>query len=193
MIDASISADRPWGQSSLSWYSTAGTNLIAPNPNYNYEAPPGPSNEPVANIQAASIAGFTFDVKTNPVRGISTRLAVTDLYRALNLTGTPFRLPYRPVFDVLLGLQYAGAPRSPLSSAGISARSVGLRPTSPTFPSAPGTEGTPYTVVDAFARFRLAPAALLSLRAYNLGNEQYFDVAGYPSPGRAFSLQLSTR
>jgi vitamin B12 transporter len=193
VVDASISAERPWGRSSLSWYSTAGTNLIAPNPNYNYEAPPGPSNEPVANIQAASIAGFTLDVKTAPVRNISTQLAVTDLYRALDLTGTAFRLPYRPVFDVLLGLQYSGASRSALSSAGISTRSVGLRPASPSFPAAPGTEGAPYTVVDAFARFRLAPAALLSLRAYNLGNERYFDVAGYPSPGRAFSVQLSTR
>jgi outer membrane receptor protein involved in Fe transport len=55
-----------------------------------------------------------------------------------------------------------------------------------------------YTTVNAYLRLRAAPRALVTLRAYNLGNERYSAVAsppygGYPAPGRAFAVELSTK
>ena len=49
------------------------------------------------------------------------------------------------------------------------------------------------TRVDAYARLRLAPRALLSLRVYNLGNERYEEIGGFPLPGRSLAVELSTR
>jgi outer membrane receptor protein involved in Fe transport len=55
-----------------------------------------------------------------------------------------------------------------------------------------------YTTVNGYLRLRVAPRALVTLRVYNLGNERYSAVAsppfgGYPVPGRAFGIELSTR
>jgi len=47
--------------------------------------------------------------------------------------------------------------------------------------------------VDGYVRFRAARNALVSLRVFNVGNERYADVSGYPLPGRTFAVELSTR
>ena len=82
-----------------------------------------------------------------------------------------------------LTLEYANPHPGLLDSLGFLAHAVGPHDT-------PETE---YTRVDAFARFRIAPAALLSVRAFNLGDARYADVSGFPLPGRTFALELSTR
>jgi outer membrane cobalamin receptor len=185
VTDVSLGADRTWGSLALTWFTTAATDLISVNPAYDYSQPSGPSNVPVVNIQQASIAGLTFTASTLPRHGISAQLGITDLYRALGFIPgeNAARLPLRPVFDVTLGLQYTGTPNALVSGAGIGTRSVGWR----------GDGADPYSVVDGFFRFRLAPRALLTFRALNLGNERYFDVPGYPSPGRAFVVELGTK
>jgi outer membrane receptor protein involved in Fe transport len=40
---------------------------------------------------------------------------------------------------------------------------------------------------------RVTHHALLTLRGYNLGNERYAEVSGYPMPGRTFAVELTAR
>jgi outer membrane receptor protein involved in Fe transport len=48
-----------------------------------------------------------------------------------------------------------------------------------------------YTVIDAFASYKLAPHTVGTFRVFNLGNEQYAPIFGYPAPGRRFEFELS--
>jgi outer membrane receptor protein involved in Fe transport len=50
-----------------------------------------------------------------------------------------------------------------------------------------------YSDLTAYASFRLAPKMLLTLRGYNLGNERYAEVSGYPMPGRTFAVELTAK
>jgi outer membrane receptor protein involved in Fe transport len=50
-----------------------------------------------------------------------------------------------------------------------------------------------FTSVDAYARLRASENLLVTLRGYNLGNERYAAVAGFPLPGRSFIIELSTK
>ena len=110
----------------------------------------------------------------------------TDLYRAQNLTASEQRLPRRPIIVSNAELAYGGTPRGLLASAGSSRTRLGSTP----IRSAPRQ---PFTRVDAYARFRAAPRALVTLRVYDLGGERYEEVGGFPMPGRTFALELSTR
>ena len=117
-----------------------------------------------------------------PYHGFTSTLAITDTYRALDLTGPASRLPRRPVMQGDLTLEY-GRPQGLLDAFGFLAHAVGPHDT-------PDTE---FTTVDAYVRLRAARHAIVSLRVFNLGNERYADVSGYPMPGRTFALELSTR
>jgi len=79
-----------------------------------------------------------------------------------------------------------------LSEAGIGERAVGARgfvdPTQPLF-----YQPVAYANLTAYASLRVAPHLLLTLRGYNLGNEQYAEVGGYPMPGRTFAIELTTK
>jgi outer membrane receptor protein involved in Fe transport len=81
-----------------------------------------------------------------------------------------------------LTLEY-GHPQGLLDAFGFLAHVVGPHDT-------PDTE---FTRLDAYLRLRAAPRAIVSLHVFNLGNERYADVSGYPLPGRTFALELSTR
>jgi outer membrane cobalamin receptor len=50
-----------------------------------------------------------------------------------------------------------------------------------------------YSTLSAYVRYRLAPQAILSVRGFNLGNQQYAPIFGYPAPGRTVYVELSTR
>ncbi|MBV8370044.1 MAG: TonB-dependent receptor [Candidatus Eremiobacteraeota bacterium] len=173
-LDLAFDAANVLGGASLGWFVTAGNDLIVA------------TSSSVENVQRASIAGFTLDVRTRPLNGVTARVNFTDLYRAQNFTAAEQRLPRRPVIVSNVELAYAAAPRALLAAAGLVAHSVG-RNADP-FGAAP-----PFTRVDAYARLRLAPRALLSLRVYDLGGERYEDVGGFPMPGRTFAVELSTR
>ncbi|HEY1867313.1 MAG TPA: hypothetical protein VGG70_03395, partial [Candidatus Cybelea sp.] len=50
-----------------------------------------------------------------------------------------------------------------------------------------------FTQIDGYVGFRVAPHLLFVLRGYNLGNDRYAIYAGYPMPGRSFTLELRGR
>jgi vitamin B12 transporter len=189
VADLSIDDDALLGGISFTWFSTSGTNLIADNANFTPE-----------NIGHASIQGLTLTARTPAQHGIYSKLDVTNLYRAQDLDTDPqvdplagMRLPRRgPVFSANLELGYLGNADAFVNSFAISERSEGPRgtvdPTQPLF-----DQPVAYSLLNAFVRLRVANRALLTLRGYNLGNERYADVAGYPMPGRSFALELSTR
>ncbi|MFN2459369.1 MAG: TonB-dependent receptor plug domain-containing protein [Candidatus Velthaea sp.] len=190
-FDVTLDDARILGGAAFGYFVTTGTDFIAGNPAADPTAPFGPGNFPLINIARASIAGFTFDAQTAPSHGVTTRVGITDTYRALGFDTNPAvptatRLARRPVIGAKLAVQYDGAPRSLLASAGVQTVTEGARVDQFGF-------GAGFTRVDAFMRLRLARRALLSLRAYNLGNERYEGVAGFPAPGRAFALELATR
>jgi outer membrane cobalamin receptor len=196
--DVTLEDARFLGGASIAWFDNFTRDLIVPtcvaycNPS---TAPPNtyPDYAP-QNVDLAHMSGLTFDARTRPVRGVSATLNVTDLYLAQDLV-TQSRLPDDAVFTVNLGLQYAGGPRALLSAAGIAERAVGQRTTAttPIDPTEPAFyQPVAYSDLTAYASLRVAPHALLTLRGYNLGNERYAEVSGYPMPGRTFALELRT-
>ncbi len=185
-FDATVANARILGGASFGWFVQTGTNLITLNPNVDFSMPFGPGNQPLINQQQSSIAGFVLDVATLPFYGIVAKVNVTDLYRALAYNaGVPAqRLPDRPVFTTNFDVGYTGAPHNVLAAAGATAHTVGIFDL--------GGAGD-YTAIDGYLRFRLAQHVLLSFRVNNLGNVMYQEIAGYPSPGRSYVLELSTR
>ncbi|MEA2786654.1 MAG: hypothetical protein QOF71_2758 [Candidatus Eremiobacteraeota bacterium] len=173
-LDVTLEAARVLGGASIGYFVTAGNDLIV-------VAAAGP-----LNVQKAVIGGLTLDVRTRPLHGVTARINLTDVFRAQDLTSGERRLPRRPVIVSNVELAYAGAPRTLLAAAGVVAHSVGLS-------ADPFGSAQPFTRVDAYARLRIAPRALLSLRVYDLGGERYEESGGFPMPGRSFALELSTR
>jgi vitamin B12 transporter len=173
-FDVTLEAARVLGGASIGYFVTAGNELIVVT-----------SSGPL-NVQKAVIGGLTLDVRTRPLHGVTARVSFTDVFRAQDLTGAEQRLPRRPVIVSNVELAYAGASSALLASAGLVAHSVGLN--ADAFGSA-----QPFTRVDAYARLRIAPRALVSLRVYDLGGERYEESGGFPMPGRSFAVELSTR
>jgi vitamin B12 transporter len=180
-----LALDAPYllGGASLRWFVENGNDLISPNPAYDFSSPTSATNPYLINVAKYGIAGFVGTIRTRPFHGITSSLALTDTYRALDLTSVARRLPRRPVLFGDVTLEYAASHPGVFAAAGFLAHAVGPH-------DSPDTE---YTRVDAYARFRAARSALLSLRVVNLGNERYADVSGYPLPGRTFVVELSTR
>ena len=181
--DVSLDARNLLGGASLRWFVQNGNDLISPNPAFDFNAPTSAANPYLINVSRYAISGLVGTIRTRPAHGVVASLSMTDTYRALDLTSIAQRLPRRPVIASDLALEYAGARGALLASAGFLAHTVGEH----------DTADTAYTRVDAYVRLRVAARALLSLRAFNLGNERYADVSGYPMPGRTFALELSTR
>ncbi|HEV2642998.1 MAG TPA: TonB-dependent receptor, partial [Candidatus Elarobacter sp.] len=173
-FDVALEAARVLGGASFGYFVTTGNDLIV-------VTSTGPEN-----VQKAVIGGLTLDVRTRPFHGVSARVNLTDVFRAQDLTAAEQRLPRRPVIVSNVELAYAGAPRALLASAGIVAHSVGLN-------ADPFGSAQPFTRVDAYARLRVTPRALVSLRVYDLGGERYEESGGFPMPGRSFAVELSTR
>jgi vitamin B12 transporter len=180
--DVTLSDNHIFGGTSFGWFDNSTRELIVADPSNNYLP---------ENIDHAHIEGLTFETKTIPLHGISATLNATDLYLAQDLDAQT-RLPNDPVFTVYVGLDYRAGARAFLSGAGISERAVGARgavdPTQPLF-----YQPVPYSDLGAYASLRVAPKLLLTLRGYNLGNERYAEVGGYPMPGRTFAAELTAR
>ncbi len=135
--------------------------------------------------------GLTFTFKTRPYRGVSVALDATDLYQAQD-TQTGERLPNDPVFTVNFAVQLAAAAKGAFGGAGISERLVGNRgPVDYALPAF--FQPIAYANLNAYVDLRIDPRLDLFVRGYNLGNERYADVAGYPMPGRAFALELRAK
>ncbi|MDP9016741.1 MAG: TonB-dependent receptor [Candidatus Eremiobacteraeota bacterium] len=185
VADLSISDAHLLGGTSLGWFTNRTNNLIVPtliDPVTFLFAP--------ENIDHASLQGFTFETRTVPFHHITVALNVTDLYRATDLDAQK-RLPNDPVISANLALIYTGTAQSAIESAGISLRSLGAR--GPVRFSQPAfDQPVAFTNVDAYVRWHLSKELLLSVRGQNLGNERFAEASGFPMPGRAFALELST-
>ncbi len=183
--DATIVASAPWGSTSFGWFTTSGSNLIvSPPPLFIPE-----------NVGHASIQGLTLTTQARTFYGCVASLAVTNLYRAQDLD-TQSRLPGRgPVFAVLLGLSYEAPPNRRFDGFKIAVRTQGPQEAPDPFlsPAFAVYQPATFTTVDAYAGYRIAPALVLAVRGYNLGNDRYALVAGYPMPGRSFSVELRSR
>ncbi len=180
--DATLSDSHIFGGTSFGWFDNYTRELIVADPNNNYLP---------ENVDHAHIEGLTFETKTVPLHGVSATLNATDLYLAQDLDAQT-RLPNDPVLTVYVGLDYRGSARAFLSEAGVSERAVGARgavdPTQPLF-----YQPVPYSDLGAYASLRVAPKVSLTLRGYNLGNERYAEIGGYPMPGRTFAVELTAR
>ncbi len=179
--DLTLADDRLLGGVSFGWFDNYTHELIVLNPANNYLP---------ENIDQAHISGLTLDGKTLPVNHVSMTFGATNLYLAQDIDAQS-RLPDDPVFTVNLGLLYSAGPGAFLNELGIDQRVVGQRgfvdPTQPLF-----YQPVAYSNLTAFASFRVAPRMLLTVRGYNLGNERYAEVSGYPMPGRTLAIELST-
>lgn len=172
--EVTLSAPQLAGGASVAWFVQNGQDLITYDATLNTDV----------NLSQTSVAGFVFNLATPSLNGLVTNLNLTDTYRALDLTSVAVRLTYRPVIVANLDLTYLPTRRSALDAIGVIAHVQGL--------SDP-TGALPFTRIDAYVRLHLGSYGVLSLRGYNLGNEQYQPVAGYPAPGRSFLIGLSTR
>ncbi len=183
--DATLSDPTLWGGVSLGWFTTSGSNLIvSPPPAYVPE-----------NVGRASIQGLVFSVQTPSEHGLTANVGVVNLYRAQDLD-TGERISGRgPVFAVTTALHYRAPVTSRFDGFTIEARAQGpqeapdpyLSPVYATYQPAD------FTQIDASTGYRLAPSLLIELRGYNLGNDRYALYAGFPMPGRSFSLELRSR
>lgn len=163
------------GGTSLTWFTSSTHNKIVTDANFIPH-----------NVGHASISGVTAETRTKPFNHLVLRLSATDLYRAQDTDNNVRISGAGPVLSVTSELGYIGDARAPVESAGIMA--INKAPQFYAFGTAPE-----FTRIDAYLRLRVARNALLSLRASNLGNESIAEVPGYPQPGRALSLELSTR
>jgi vitamin B12 transporter len=179
--DASIEDSALLGGVTFGWFANHTRDLIVDDPANNFLP---------ENIDHAQIAGFTLDARTLPYRGITTGVTITDLYEARNLE-TNARLPDDPVISLGLNLGFRGPATSVFDDGGIVVRAVGaappLDPTQPSYANA-----LAYSTVDAFVRFRVTTHAIVAVRGYNIGNDRYAQITGYPMPGRTIAIELST-
>jgi vitamin B12 transporter len=185
VADATLVAPALWGGFSFGWFTMQGSNLIvSPPPAYVPE-----------NVGHASIAGLTLGAATAPLHGYLATLDVTNLYRAQDLE-TDSRLPGRgPVFAVSLGLRYVAPADSRFDGFQIVARTQGPQESPDPYLSPVYAVYQPatFTDVDGYIGYRVAPRLVLALRGYNLGNDRYSLYAGYPMPGRSFTIEMRSR
>jgi vitamin B12 transporter len=189
VADLTLTDSRLLGGVSLGWFTNHTNDLIVPVLTAFY--PPYTYIEHPENVSHAIMSGFTLEAKTQPYRGVSLTMNATDLYAALDRS-TDSRLPNDPVVTVNVGFAIAAAPSGIFGGAGISQRLVGARgPVTPSLPTF--FQPVAYADLDAFVALRLNRRLELFVRGYNLGDERYAEVSGYPMPGRSFALELKTK
>jgi outer membrane cobalamin receptor len=183
--DATVVQHAGFGDASIGWFTTSGSNLIVD------ENPALGDYKPV-NIGRASIQGFTFGLHTRPYRHLATTLDVTNLYRAQNLD-TQERITGRgPVFSTVLGFRYVTLPSNRFDGAAVTISSNGaFEPPASYEPYYAQSQA--YTTVDAYAGFRIAPELLLTLRGFNLLDDRYAVWNGFPMPGPGVAVELRSR
>lgn len=194
VADLSVTDAHVLGGLTVGWFTNRTNNLIVPTPvktgttcvvdptSFMYQA---------CNVDHAFIQGFTLDARTPRFKGFTSALNLTDQYRAQDVD-TQVRLPNQPVVTANLRLDYTARASSVLDSWGVwmhlaSARGA-VDETQPLF-----FQPAPYTTVNAYLRLRAGDTMLVSVRGYNLGNERYAAIGGFPMPGRSFVLELSTK
>lgn len=193
VMDFTVNDPRALGGISLGWFQNRTNDLIVPvllDPkNFIY----GPRN-----VDHAFIQGLTFDVLTLPMNGFTAGFNVTDLYRAQDVDAQT-RLPNDAVLTANLRLDYARGPAGALDGLGLALHMQGARgfvdPSQPLF-----DQPAAFTTLNAYVRLRAGARAFVTLRGYNIGNERYAAlggfggaVNGYAMPGRAYTIEVSSR
>jgi outer membrane cobalamin receptor len=197
VADLSIVDSHLLGGATLGWFTNRTNDLIVPTAVKTGAGVPhcvpdvtSFTYEP-CNVDHAFIQGLTFEVHTLPFNGFTGSFDLTDLYRAQNVDAQT-RLPDQPVIGANLRLDYTAGAASVLDSWGVWMHMAGARgfldPRQPIFDQ-PGA----FTTVNAYLRIRAGREALVSLRGYNLGNERYAPLGGFPMPGRSVIVEVSTR
>lgn len=194
VADLSITDDALLGGVTLGWFANRTSNLIVPTPvkagSSCVQDPASFVYEP-CNVDHAFIEGLTLDARTPVFHRFTTSLNLTDLYRAQDLDAQT-RLPDQSVLTANLRLDYTGAASSLVDSWGVWMHVAGARgavdQTQPLF-----FQPAAYTTANAYLRLRAGRSAIVSLRGYNLGNERYAAVNGFPMPGRSFVVELSSK
>ncbi|MGH7728703.1 MAG: TonB-dependent receptor [Vulcanimicrobiaceae bacterium] len=165
---------------SLGWFARSGANFIV--------------LDPVTfvpfNASSAATAGIALTASAHPLPGIVAQIGLTNLYRAIDYSSGA-RLPRNPVLQTNLSLSHPlGTGRFGwdlrwriVGSDGDDAANVA---------PPPALVDDAYDALDGDLRYRLAPGAILSLRGFNLGDERYSPIFGYPAPGRRLELELAT-
>jgi len=179
--DATIAYDTHAASLSVGWFGRHGSNFIVLQP---------PNFVPF-NAQRAVVDGIAVTAQSHPFGGFVADASFTDLYRAVDLS-TGARLPRQPVGQGVLGIsrpfgpdRFAyGARWTVVGSDGDDAANVP--------PPLVGTYDA-HDSLDAYARYRFAKDVILTARGFNLGNERYVPIFGYPAPGRSVFLELSTQ
>jgi vitamin B12 transporter len=138
------------------------------------------------NASRVSTNGLQLDVVSPLSALVRVTLGVTDLYRALD-TSTGARLQNTPPIVATLGLERAfGGGRW---AFGGRVRVVGSTPND-------GPQPTLYdgfTTTDVYARYRVAPAGIVTLRVRDAADARYMPIYGYPAPGRTVEVEFATR
>lgn len=194
VADLSVSDSHLLGGVTLGWFANRTNDLIVATPVKSGTTCIGdPASfvyEP-CNVGHAFIEGFTFDARTPKFNGFTTSLNLSDLYRAQNLDAH-IRLPNQPVLTANLRLDYTAGATSFVDSWGVWMHSAGasgaVAQTQPLF-----FQPAPYTTVNAYLRLRAGEKALVTLRGYNLGDERYAAISGFPMPGRSYVVEVSTK
>ncbi|HZY97648.1 MAG TPA: TonB-dependent receptor [Candidatus Cybelea sp.] len=185
VADATLIAPASWGDVRFGWFTTSGSNLIvSPPPAYVPE-----------NVGHAVIQGLSLSAGVRTFYGCVATLDVTNVYRAEDLA-TASRIPGRgPVFAVTLGLRYSAPPNSRFDGFNFAVRTQGPQELPNPFLSTAYSVYQPatFTDVEGYVGYRITPALILALRGFNLGNDRYALYAGFPMPGRSFSVELRGR
>lgn len=174
-FDANLSVPLGGAGFSVDWFDRAATDLIELDQNFVPQ-----------NIARASIAGFTVSAHTAPFHGLVTTLAITNLYRALNTTpGQPVaRIDFEPVMTTVLGLQKA---------FGVSPFAFGIDANVKGPHNEGGVSRDGATTFDAYVRARITRGLIASVRGWNITDERYAPILGYPAAGRTIEFELSTK
>jgi vitamin B12 transporter len=178
--DATVGMNLGTTTLSLGWFARGGSNFIVYDPVLMI-----PINE-----QRAQTAGLQMTANLTLPGGMVLAAGLTDVYESLDLV-TLARLPRSPVGQANLSLSQPfgngrwsfGARWNVVGSDGDDAANV--TPLVTTYDA--------YNTVDAYVRYKITPNAIVSARGFNLTNEQYAPIFGYPAPGRSWQLELSTR
>ncbi|HET9097722.1 MAG TPA: TonB-dependent receptor [Candidatus Baltobacteraceae bacterium] len=194
VADLSITDAHVLGGVTLGWFTNRTKNLIVPTPvkaGTTCVTDPASFTYEPCNVDNAFIQGFTLDARTPRFKGFTSALNLTDLYRAQDVDAQT-RLPNQPVLTANLRLDYTAGRSSVLASWGVWMHLAGARgavdQTQPLF-----FQPVPYTTVNAYLRLRAGDKMLVSMRGYNLGNERYAAIGGFPTPGRSFAVEVSTK
>lgn len=183
--DATLAFPSLLGGVSVGYFGRNGSNLITLDPT---------TFAPI-NASRVSVNGLQFVASTRPFHHLRANASLTNLYRAVD-TSTGLRIPKTPPIVATLGFDrpFDGGP----IALGARVRVVGANadvpnPNADPLAAALADPLASYTVADAYIRYRIAPSAIATLRAANVGGARYVPIYGYPAPGRSFSFEFSTR